>query len=172
MSSICNICCDNNICNEFKCNTCNNTLCLKCFKSISKPIFDIENTKQMIFKYNCPICRIEDNYNYNNFEKKEIIELVNSNILNIFNNYIFANDTDDFIRDQFKRKLQEITKKDEEILYLKEKLKNKDKEILDLKSKDNNEDILKLNCLKFIVENAKTKRIDKKILIPLYEKMI
>jgi len=75
----CYICFDNNKSDTFKCRKCQNSICNKCFYQLSRDVYN-PITKRMDMSLKCPTCRCDAIYSYEDFEKDEIIYLVNNHI--------------------------------------------------------------------------------------------
>ena len=174
---LCDICFERNKCKTFQCSICNNSVCIECFKKISISKFDFEETKKMFYDYKCPICRIETDYSFENFEKEEVINLAHKDFLNYVNTFVFNPNDETKIR--FKNSLIENAKLSKQIQSNESEIK---KLKVELKTTENNYKLLIMQkdeefkaiiiSLKYFVETNKNKRIDKNLLIPLYNKYI
>lgn len=145
---ICEICYEREKCSNFKCNTCNSSVCVECFAQISGNGID-EQTYETVYDYKCPICRDYINYTFDIFTKDEIINLDKYNNNLIFNKYIKKNR--DIIKNTF---IESITKEYEyEIKILQDANIQNLQELKEIKYN-----------IKFLYDNTKTKRIDKQLL--------
>lgn len=75
----CYICFDNKKSDTFKCRKCQNSICNKCFYQLSRDVYN-PLTKKLDMSLKCPTCRCDAIYSYEDFEKDEIIYLVNNHI--------------------------------------------------------------------------------------------
>ena len=215
--NLCHICYENDICKNFKCNTCKNSVCLKCFKKLNDSQYDYIDTKKIHYEYKCPICITTKLYTLDDFDDvNEIKELANEEIFKIYENHFFKpDDKIEDIQNQLKSLLQtnsdlmkiekakniEIEKlkqeikdnkkaKDIEIEKLKQEIKdmeeyyikstlsfkeektlsdNELKRIIEFQAKTINNQV---DNIKFLYENTKTKRLDKRMLKPFFENCI
>ena len=197
--NLCHICYENDICKNFKCNTCKNSVCLKCFKKLNDSQYDYIDTKKIHYEYKCPICITTKLYTLDDFDDvNEIKELANEEIFKIYENHFFKPDDKlKSIQYQLKSLLQtnsdlmkiekakkiEIEKlkqeiKDMEEYYIKSTLSFKEektlsdnelKRIIEFQAKTINNQV---DNIKFLYENTKTKRLDKRMLKPFFENCI
>jgi hypothetical protein len=157
----CCICYSNEKMKNFSCKTCKASICVKCFNKINVSKFDYEKYNE-VYNYRCPICAIENTYNFTNFGKDDLIYLIRQDLTKIFNNLIL----NPKVRiGKLVNNLNEV-----EINNLKLKQKLIDMEDENLKLKATIEKYKKTSeSLKLICEKGKNKTINKMILIPFYE---
>lgn len=165
---VCEICYDLKKLEKLKCDTCKSTCCLNCFRKIKNGSKMSMETFKIDYRYKCPFCRIDNIYNYEDFDKNELIEMVSLDNKALYESHIIGDlNADEKLRNRCKDLLKVI-----EELSIKSK-KNDDKMIemeryiIELEYK-NNEHKTNFNLLKNIIDNTKTKRIDKNSLKNLF----
>jgi len=168
-SDLCLYCYDKKNMNIFKCRTCNSSLCVDCLLKISRDVFNIEK-KIMEMKFKCPMCRDNDVYTYNDFEKEDIITIAN---LHLYQYHDF------FIEKEIKTKTEKLEK---QIIDLNNKIKNYKNQLdeqnnkIKIKEQDHKEQLLFIskcmenqnNNIKLLCESSKSKTIKKNLLTSLY----
>ena len=136
-----------------KSKTCKASICVECFAKINRPKFNYDEHLE-VYAYKCPICAIEETYDFTNFEKEDLIYLMRDDLTKIFKNLILNPKTkignlviknNDIEKENNKLKV-EVLEKDNELKLLKEKFKKQNK-ILEIykQGTDNN-----INNLKYI----------------------
>lgn len=159
----CQICFERNKCSNFKCDSCKNSVCIECFKRVSIVGVDDE-TYISLNKFNCPYCRYEKRYDYDYFNKEEIINLTQKANKVIFDMYI--NPIKESVRETF---IKTYTRSLEEKY---EPIEKENKELKKIIEKMNNDKIKQenlINNLKLLHNSTKNKRIDKKLLKEIIE---
>ena len=82
--NLCCICYNKNKMKNFGCKTCKASICIDCFGVINKASFNYEYNIE-IYRYKCPMCSIEHEYDYNYFEKENLITCVRNDFKNLVN---------------------------------------------------------------------------------------
>jgi len=171
----CPICMDNKL-SSYKCKTCNNSICIECYKKISLDFFDREN-KKMVLYYKCPFCITTNKNSYFDFNRDDLENVANSHIEDY--HQIYADTRDEFVNKKVKeykkiisnlndKNNKQSTEIDRLNLLLKQKEQDYNNKIIFLNNCINNQ----VNNLKFLCEKDKTKTLKKCILKPFYERKI